>query len=97
MAAAHHHMEATAQQADSQALREVTRAQDGHRGLHGDTGRPRICSSNAVLHAVGQETGLGVVEVVGGGRCEEHWAPAAAHHRDGVHASSLSLLLGFST
>ena len=91
MAAAHHHMEATAQQANGQALGEVTWAQDGHSGLGRQTSSPSISSS--ALHAVAEETTPGMVEVVGGGGCKEQRAPAAAHHSNGVHPSSLSLPL----
>lgn len=83
VSAAHHHMEAAAQQADGQALGEVPGAQDGHRGPG------RLCVST--LGAVGQETSLCVLEVVVRGRsCEEHRAPAAAHRGEGVHPASLS-------
>lgn len=85
VSAAHHHVEAAAQQADGQAFGEVARTQDGHRGLRWQTGSSRI--SNAVLQAVGQETGLGVVEVLRGGGCEEHWTPAATHHGERIHPS----------
>lgn len=95
MATANHHVEATAEQAYGQALGEVPRAQDGHCGPDRQTRCTRLSYSNSVLNPIGKETGLGVVQVVGGGGCEEHRAPAATHHGDGVHPVALSLLLWF--
>lgn len=88
VATADHHVEAAAEQAYGQALGEVPRAQDGHRGPHGQAGRPGLSHADSVLDAVGQEAGLGVVVVVvGGGAREEHWTPTATHHGDRVHPS----------
>lgn len=78
-----HHVKATAEQAYGQALGEVSRAQDGHRGPLRQASRAGLSNSDSVLDAVRQEASLGVVVVgVSGGACEEHGTPAATHHGD---------------
>lgn len=81
LAAPHHHVEATAEQTDGQALGEVTRAQDGYDRL-GEGALGRRVPGAILPYPVGEEQGGGGrVGCVGVSRA----AAAAAQHGDGVH------------